>query len=219
MKLADIDTSDLRYDPKSKNSLKRLEKEHDEFKSHLKAGLADHSKQYDLEPYRDMVLTYIILVYDMKSPLWDLYQDQNKRQIEALLIAGFEIEKNGEFTPEVQQGILYCRNGVVNHMVVRYVSLFNNVRFMQLVGLLEVYSKLFLKLRESDPKKDDVKMFKDTASDIEKLTSEVFGGKQNIELENTLYQMLSFNKVLYRPEHIANRKSEGEKPTNANPYE
>ena len=62
-------------------------------------------------------------------------------------------------------------------------------------------------------------MFKETAADIERLTSEVFGGKENTELENTLYEVLNMNKMLYRPEHVADRIAAGEKPTNADPYE
>ena len=218
MDLTDLDLSRLRYNPASKNSLKRLEQEHVEFQSHLNP-MDDGRKSYNLEHYRYEIFKYIILVYDMKSPLWDMYQNQSQRQIEALKLAGIEQQSNGEFPVEIQQGILYCKNSVVNHMVIRYVSLFNNVRFMQLVGLLEVYTKLALKLRTSDPDKNNVSIFNQTALDIERLTEEVFGGKQNIELENTLYEMLSFNKILFRPEHIAERKRQGEELTNEDPYE
>mgnify|MGYP000288929541 CR=1 FL=1 len=92
MKLDDIDTSNLKYDPKSKNSLKKLEKEFPEFMSHLKAGVAGSKKEYDLEPFRENVIKYIILLYDKNSPLWSTIQDFNHRKITALELAGFEVD-------------------------------------------------------------------------------------------------------------------------------
>lgn len=219
MKLDDIDTSNLKYDPKSKNSLKKLEKEFPEFMSHLKAGVASSKKEYDLEPFRDNVIKYIILLYDKNSPLWGTIQDFNHRKITALELAGFELQKNGQFINEVQQGIIMGQNSVVNNMIVRYVFLFNNPKFVMLVGLLQVYINLFAKIQEPSPKKDDITMFKQTADDIERLTSEVFGGKENVELENTLYEVMNMNKILFRPEHVAARIAQGEEPTNADPYD
>lgn len=218
MKLEEIDTSGLKYDPKSKASLKRLEKEYPEFESHLNAGLHDGKTLYDLEPFRYNVFKYIILLYDKRSPLWGTIQDFNHRKVTALQLAGFNIQPDGQFQSVVQQGIIMGKNSVVNNMIVRYVFLFNNPKFVMLVGLLQVYINLFAKIQESNPKKDEINMFKQTADDIERLTSEVFGGKENAELENTLYEVMNMNKMLFRPEHVADRISQGEKPTNKEPY-
>src|SRR6056297_163093 len=218
MKLSELDGSVFKYDPTTKGGIKKLEQDYLEFKSNLKAGTGRSGIEYDLEPYRTQVIRYIILLYDKSSPLWSTVQDFSHRKVIALELAGFEIQANGEFPVEVQQGILMGQNSVVNTMIVRYVFLFNNPKFVMLTGLLQVYINLFAKLQETNPKKDDVKMFKETAEDIEKLTSEVFGGKENTELENTLYEVLNMNKMLFRPENIAERISQGEKPTNVNPY-
>lgn len=196
MKLKELELSSLRYNPNDKRSLNKLQDEHAEFQEDLG----------DLEKYRFEVLRYIILVYDMKSPLWDLYRDNIQRMTEGLSLAKFEVQDNGEFNPTILQGLLYGQNRVVNSMITRYVSLFNNVRFMQLSGLLEVYTKLFLRLRSEKPDKNEVEIFNKTATNIERLTEEVFGGKQNTELENSLYEILSFNKITFRPEHVAHRK-------------
>jgi hypothetical protein len=209
MELRELELGDLRYNPNDKRSLNKLQDEYAEFQEDLG----------DLEDTRLEVLRYIILVYDMKSPLWDLYRDNIQRMTEALSLAKFETQDNGEFSKHILQGLLYGNNRAVNSMITRYVSLFNNVRFMQLSGLLEVYTKLFLRLRSEKPDKNEVDTFNKTATNIERLTQEVFGGKQNTELENSLYEMLSFNKILFRPEHVAHRKKKGKKLTNAKPYE
>jgi len=219
MHLEDIDTSGLKFDPKSKESLKRLGKEFPEFESHLNAGLHDSEATYDLEPFRYSVFKYIILLYDKRSPLWGTIQDFNHRKVTALQLAGFELQDDGQFNSVVQQGIIMGKNSVVNNMIVRYVFLFNNPKFVMLVGLLQVYINLFHKLQSPNPKKDDINMFKQTADDIERLTSEVFGGKENAELENTLYEVMNMNKLLFRPEHVADRIAQGEKATNKNPYD
>lgn len=219
MKLAEIDTGGLKYDPKNINSLKKLEKEYPEFTAHLNAGLGDSKETYNLEPFRYDVMKYIVLLYDKNSPLWGTIQDINQRKITALQLAGFETQKNGHFIPEVQQGIYMGKNSVVNHMIIRYVFQFNNPKFVLLVGLLQVYINLFSKIQESNPKKDDVIMFKQTAADIERLTSEIFGGKETQELENALYEELHMNKMLFRPENVADRIAAGESPTNVEIYE
>ena len=216
MKLSELDGSVFRYDPTSRSALKRLQKDYPEFESHLNAG---STQAYYLETHRYKVIRYIVLLYDKNSPLWGTIQDFNQRKITALQMAGFEVEKSNEFNVAVQQGIIMGKNPVVNTMIVRYVFLFNNPKFVLLVGLLQVYLNLFFKVQEGNPHKDDVKMFKDTAADIERLTAEVFGGKENAELENTLYEMMHMNKMLFRPEHVAERLSKGEEPTNVNPYD
>jgi hypothetical protein len=220
MNIQEIDGSVFKYNPTSKNALKQLQKDYPEFgESHLKAGLGSNSIEYDLEPFRENVLKYVILLYDKNSPLWSTIQDFNHRKITALQMAGFKVQPNGQFSVEVQQGIIMGKNSVVNNMIVRYVFLFNNPKFVMLVGLLQVYINLFTKIQSSSPKKEELLMFKQTAEDIDKLTADIFGGKENQELENTLYEVLNMNKMLFRPEHVAERIANGEEPTNAKPYE
>lgn len=217
MELKEIDCSGMKYDPRSSSSMRRLGQDYPEFNVPIDDGTQKWAMNED--EIRAKTMRYIVLLYDKNSPLWDMHQDFYHRKVAALQLVGFEIQPNGEFQVEIQQGIIMGKNKVVNHMIVRYVFLFNNPKFVMLIGLLQVYLNLSHKMLSATPDDKELKMFKATSADIERLTEEIFGGKENVALESTLYEVLNMNKMLFRSEHIAGRIAAGEKPTNANPYE
>jgi hypothetical protein len=193
-----------------------MEKDHKEFAQNLK-NIKDtkggFSVEYNLEPYRKETLRYIILFYDKNSPLWQSIPSFEDRKVTALQMAGFKIDDSGQFPVEVTNGIIYGKNQVVNKMIVRYVFLFNNPQFILLTGLLSMNYNLLNKIQGGDMHKDTLATFRSTSNDIEKLTKQVFGGKENMALEEELYSKLNMHKMLYRPEHIAERIREGKRPT------
>ena len=89
MNIKDIDTSSLRYDPADKKALKQLRIDHkDVFTTEMYVD-------QDLVKHDDEILRYIILVYDINSPLRKTLKTHNEVKVQAMLLAGFDVKDLG----------------------------------------------------------------------------------------------------------------------------
>ena len=92
--LGDIDTSLLLYNPRERDFTQKIEKDIPEFKSYKPAKNRVTHK---------MFATYVVLMYDINSPLWRTEPDYYQRMYEAARLANFPLGKKSEFCYEAER--------------------------------------------------------------------------------------------------------------------
>jgi hypothetical protein len=203
MRITDLDLSSFRYDPTDPKQLNKLRD--------------DHPDAFNI-PYDDpiffvnddCVLRYIMLVYDMNSPLWKSIKTHNERKVQGMLMAGFEADKSGRFDIKIEQGLLYGKDKGVARRIVKYVYVFNNVDYSELVGMLEYNMQLLFHIMSSNTNSKTREEFTKTSARIKELTATVFGGKETKEIEEQLYEQLAMSKLSFRPEMIVRQIASGQ---------
>ncbi|HEX9826282.1 MAG TPA: hypothetical protein VGA80_06755, partial [Flavobacteriaceae bacterium] len=119
MKLETLDLSGCLYDPR-KSSLLNDISIHKEFA---------HPLSYNIP--RKAMVTYIVLIYDVASPLRREIRDLGARKLMALELAGFSPEKNARFKRHIEL-LLEGKNQEVTAMIVKYLTLLNDPTWTRL---------------------------------------------------------------------------------------
>ena len=215
--LGDIDTSALLYNPRDRDFLKRIEKEIPEFKSYRAAK--------DRVTHK-MFATYVVLMYDINSPLWREEPDYYQRMYEAARLANFPLGKKSEFCYEAEQ-VLAGRLTTVNEAIVAYVSKFGLLEYLQLIGYTILLSKELVAILGSKGGGtgglNSTKVIEESGKKIKELQRFIFNtGKVDItkEFQQALYSRLERDKLRIRPEEIIKELSEkGKLPEEFSPYE
>jgi hypothetical protein len=191
MKKENIDISVLMFDPWDKNTVSRLE-EYDEFK-----------QQFGVE--KQKAIAYIILVYDLKTQLRKEYPFFNQRKVVAAELAGFPKKKDGKFTTEYEN-ILIGKNERINKAISKYIRLFYNPKYLYLV----YYWSILSLEHENINNKKESSDFKNTIANIEKLESKIesleeylYGGKDERDVVQALYEEVEKENLRLKPENIA----------------
>lgn len=203
MKKENIDGSVFLYDPTNDKDIERLIESHPDFQADLG----------DLKSYKKRLLKFIILQYDMNTPLRLEYKNYFKRKGNAALLAGFKRNKStGKFNENVVNALL-GKNDVFNSMIVRYVMQFYNEDYLNLIIYYELLGKIGREglgdVKLSNTNIQAINNIKDTISE---LTKELFGGDETRELKGELYKALEMEKESLHPDFIAMELHEGKKP-------
>lgn len=191
VKKDNIDVSVLMFDPWSKETVSRLE-ENDEFK-----------QPFGID--KQKVISYIILVYDLKTQLRKEYPFFNQRKVVAAELAGFPKKKDGKFTVEYEN-VLIGKNERVNKAISKYIRLFYNPKYLMLVYYWSILSLEFENINNKKESSD----FKNTIANIEKLEAKIveceeflYGGQEQRDAVQALYEEVEKEKLAIRPEDIA----------------
>lgn len=202
MQLSDFDSSQFQYDPSKDYELNKLLKAHEDFQEKL----GD-----DLEKQRKTIFRYIILMYDIHSPLRIMFAEDFKRKREAAVLAGFKMrKKNRKLTPALED-ILIGKNPTVNKMIIRYVLGFSNPDYLRLVVFKEMLGQM---ARDSINGKNvtpqNIKAFNELSESIEHLQDKIFGSRESKELKEELYKTLEEEYFNLQPDMVARELSENE---------
>lgn len=215
MNLDKLDLSRCLYDPRQSDFLSKL-KEFSEFAADI--------------PYKipkKKVMTYVVLIYDMESPLRKEVRDITARRLVALDLAGFKRDKKTDRFDRPIELFLEGRNPQITSMIVKYIILQNDPRWTQLVVYehmlyMESARALLGAYKNADTMSKSIDRL---ATSKDKLTAELIGGKEEAEpILAALYKQatkgldISPEKV---SDYIQTKKNEGgqtDVPDDWNPY-
>ena len=195
--------SNFLYDPFAPDTVDRLE-EYEEF--------------HFTVPDKPKIVSYIILMYDIKSDLKKLYEGLYERKRNAALLAGFELT-NGKFEPWVESMIL-GENDSVNDAILRYVRLFGIPDATAYLAYTEILHKQVLAaMHETDEKKlktiqDNIENAMDKVTVFER---RIFSGDEVETVRAALYRYAEKVRLQLRPEDVANAIEKGDLKL-ADPY-
>jgi len=192
MEWKDINGDAFLYDPTKDVSLEKLKSNHVDFQ----ADLGDLNKQ------RKKLIRFIILQYDLNTPLRLEYNDYFKRKANAALLAGFKRNKqSGKFKESVADAMV-GKNDAVNGMIIRYLMNFYNEDYLQLILYWEYLGQLGRNmLNDLSPQK--INVIDNMRKAISSLTEKIFGGDESVELKQSLYRALDMEKNNLHPDNIA----------------
>jgi len=206
MKFEDLNFKLYKYDPSDPKVIDELIESNEEFKE----DLGEH-----LNKQRDKVVKYMILMYDMNSELREEYHDLYHRKAMSAQMSGFKIlSSTKKFNSEVTD-MLIGKNDAVNGMITKFLFLCNNPDHVQLSAIEDMYFRQ-IKASLSAGGIADPNKFKQIEQNIQILnerykqkTSDVFGGKESVDLEKKLYEYMSKEKLRLVPEAAIEALSDG----------
>ncbi len=208
MTLKDIDTSRLLFDIKSID-----------FMGKIKTKIPIFASYEGKIPVKK-IFTYIVLMYDIGSPLWRDILDYYERKRMCAEMLEFP-KKKDKWITEVED-ILIGRNDQVNAMIVEYVWQFASPELLQLIANMSLLSSETRKAVSFRGNKDTLKIVSETGEEIGRLTRLVFhsGDYDEITLaRNALYAKAEKERLKIRPEDIVKVIAEdGDLPDEFNPY-
>lgn len=169
------------------------------------------------------IIRYIVACYDKESPLVDAYKKRwiiKKR--ESAIVADFPKNSDGHFSKEADE-VIFCRNKVINKVVLRYLYLQHNRLFQTYV----IYNEMYLHQSEELIRYDfanptHAKAAKENLDtldkDIQELELKIFSGDETNKMKELLYEESTgtFNDL--RPESIVSRLEKGLTAVDYNPY-
>ncbi|MFA5638691.1 MAG: hypothetical protein WC961_07425 [Anaerovoracaceae bacterium] len=210
--LEDLRTDQLLYDPKSKGFAERIKADIPEFRVFRGRGKILASSMF----------TYIILMYDINSPLWRDVPDYYERKYEAARIANFPSgEKKKEFN-EYAEKILLGKDKYVNACAIAYVTQFALPEYTQLIAYTTLLASETNKIIAGRGGSGSTKIVEETGKKIRELQQVLFNAKgydESKEMRMALYSRIEKDKLRLRPEEIIeDLTKDGELPDDFTPY-
>ena len=155
------------------------------------------------------VMQYIICLYDKNSPYRKKHPDVLKRKIEVAHDCQFGVEEGGNFDPLVED-FLKGRNRVVNQKAVAYVRMHRNFKYAYMVTIEESYYNLMIGILGGETK--NIATAKQIQGELEDTLLEILNQDSNPYLKDEILRYLESERLALRPEDIAKKLQNGEKP-------
>lgn len=213
MKRTDYDFKGCKWNPNAEGFLKSIQ-EITEFANFVPPA---HGNVLT----KKKVFTWIVIMFDINSPLRKTIPNYYDRKKLAAEIAGWEKLKNGEFQEEVT-AVLLGQNEEINKLIVAYLMLFSMPEYTQLIAYLNIQYALMMEAMKQAFDKDTVKLLDDLTTKIKRLTSEIYGSGQVDEVmlaRKALYNMAEKERIRLNPENIVKIiQEEGQLPDDFNPH-
>jgi len=188
----EIDIKLFRYNPFDQKTIFTLSDDYPEFKA-----LTGDTKQ--------RFICYLILLYDLNTPLRIRYPDYILRKIECAKLADFKKGSDGNFLKEYLE-VMEGSNEKFNEAVVVYIKSFGSPDYMALSMYLNIFASEYnnsLKATDSKVLKDTVSNIRTLQAEIAELTAVIFGGKEVFDLRTAIYKRIERDRPRIRPEDIA----------------
>lgn len=167
----------------------------------------------------EMIIPYVIFVFDKNSPFVKTYTDIIQRRVYAALYSGYEYISSGSFGEKVED-FIRGRDAKVNRMIVRYCTLQSDEDWTALVSYQQAFVAETEKLininkRVAGEKKASQTALKTTIDNVEKLRGHIETLKKKILttdedrlLTETLYEFGQANELGITPEHYAKLRAD-----------
>jgi hypothetical protein len=158
----------------------------------------------------ELVMLFIMCMYDKSTPYRNKYPDILKRKIEVANDVGFKIDSHGEFDPPVED-FLKGKNKVVNEKIVEFVRIHRNFKYTYLVTIEQAYYSLMLESL-TDPTVNSMKKMKDIQLELEETLMELINDDNNPHLNDTVLRYVEEKRLGLRPEDVALKLKNNEQP-------
>ena len=202
----DVDTSGLMFDPNKPSFFDDICREIKEFGDYENPH-APHVLS------RVRIFSWVVLMYDMHSPIRREIKDLYKRKIYAGTLVGLNSNKiSGKYKEWVEK-MLIGADKKVNKLVAKYISHFASQEYMQMIAHAEIQSRMLEKIISGKATKETQIMFDTSVKTLKELTGIIYGTGERDEVydaRKALYKQVSSDLSDMRMERIATQMSKGE---------
>lgn len=208
MTLKEINSEKLLFDIHSDDLVEQFKTKFQEFQ--LYDGKVDAKK----------VCQYLILMYDMASPMQTEKADMYERKYACALMCKFPMAKK-VFIKEAED-ILVGQNDAANQTAVAYIASYGQPNYTLLQAFMALMSFETQKVFAGTTGKDSAKTINDVSTRIQSLTRDFFKSGDYDEssyLRQVLYARIEKERLRLRPEQIIRYlEDNNELPEDFNPY-
>lgn len=154
----------------------------------------------------DLVLRYIMILYQERSPLFTV-EDYTRRKIFAALFAGFP-KKDGKFDDAYKE-IISGRNKTVNRMAIRFCRMQRSTDFTRLViyesALYVDYEAMSDPETDPDARKKLMTNIENLTKSVSELTANLLAGDQSQFVIEDLMDEIELGTLDIKPEDVAKK--------------
>jgi len=208
MDIKGIKTDKTKYDIHDKNLVEKIKKDIKVFD--------DYKGEISLKK----ICQYIILAYDINSPMIREINNYMQRKNECAITVGFPRGKVG--WREDAEKMLIGIDKKFNSLIAAYISNLGLPLYTYLIGLLEIQAIKTKEILNVSIDQHTHKILKDVTESITAITNKLFGSGEYDEIlaaKKALYEQSNLDKLMIRPEIIVKEIEEhGELPPDFNPY-
>ena len=218
MHISDIDTSAMLFDPKAKGFLSTIKKTVPNIATRRYRSMRDSD-----------VLKYIVLMYDINSPIIKEIDDWWKRKFEAAEAAGFKIiieeddkgNKISKFEKETERMLIGNSSGVID-AIIDFLAYLKKPRWTELVYLNEeLLNHTVEALSGNKGSAKDIKtvmMLHDSIGDVVTKFIGVNPKEETQKFIDRMYHRIEQSRLAIKPEDYAKRIQAGEDLREDSPY-
>lgn len=160
----------------------------------------------------DKVNRYVLLLYDQKSSYRAKYHDILKRKIEVAHDLAFKTLDDGNFESPIED-MLRGKNTIINKKIVQFVRMHRSFKYSYLVSMESAYYNLMLEIIGGETR--NIGKAKEMRNDLEESLLEILNQDNNPFLKDEVLRYIEDERLELRPEDIARKSQNGEKPIEA----
>lgn len=165
---------------------------------------------------REKLFRFIIIMYDMNSPMRLEYPEFWERKKVSALEAGFKVDKKGHFDDNVES-FLVGDNTRVNEAIAKYVLLHGIPEYTALVVYQTGLYLEMVKTLKGIVNKQLTQNVEFLRIKIRELTDIIYGGSETINAKRALYSGIEKDRFPL-PDDVVKRLNDGDDLSDYNPY-
>ena len=202
----DIEFKDMMFNPSKVTEEKNIFDLHPKLKS-IKIFKSDKRRDKSLD--NNLVMLYIICMYDMNSPYRVTYHDARKRKIEVAHDVGFKMDKTGVFEEDVED-MLRGKIKSVQMKIVEFVRMHRNEDYAYLITVEESFYNMMYEVMSGNARKHGE--LKNIKEEFSRVKTDLLASDDNPYLNDELLRYIEKDSLGIRPEEIALKILNGEEP-------
>lgn len=157
----------------------------------------------------NLVMLWIICMYDKNTPYRIKFKDVLKRKVEIAHDVGFIVTETGTFEDPVED-FLKGKNPIVNEKIVEYIRSQKSFKYAYFVGIENSYYNIMLEVMNGATKR--LQELKSIQEELEDTLVEMMNDDTNPYVKETILRYMEEDRLMLRPEDIALKRSKGEHP-------
>lgn len=160
----------------------------------------------------ELVMLYILCMYDKSTPYRSKYTDVLKRKVEIAHDVGFEMDEKGIFADPVE-GMMKGENVTVNRKIVEFVRIQRSFKYTYLVTIESSYYNVMLEVMEGATKR--IPDLKNIQEELEETMVDLLNEDDNPYIRDAVLRYMEEERLQLRPEDIALKLANDEQPISA----
>jgi len=157
----------------------------------------------------DLVMLYVICMYDKSTPYRAKYPDVLKRKIEIAHDVGFDMSDKGIFSDPIED-MLRGNNSVVNNKIVEFVRLLRSHKYSYLVTIEASYYNVMLQVMEGETKR--IADLRSMQQELEDTMVDLLNEDDNPFIKDAVLRYMEEERLALRPEDVAIKLANNEQP-------
>lgn len=157
----------------------------------------------------EMVMLFILCMYDKSTPYRSKFTDVLKRKVEIAHDVGFEMDEKGLFQDPVED-MMKGNNVTVNRKIVEFVRIQRSFKYTYLVTIEASYYNVMLEVMEGATKR--IPDLRNIQEELEQTMVDLLNEDDNPYIRDAVLRYMEEERLQLRPEDIALKLANDEQP-------